>query len=181
MEPFGVCGQGCREKNNSHQHTLLCSLRHAAVYKLCERLCDGHPCRSQRETMRFIKQHRVSRERGPRRCGWTTRFRSKVYILRNPLMLTACGLRLLIILLEEWGVCAFLWRISSECQVLRHISFEQDTAFSYLYLFSGLTWASAGGDSCSSHEASGLTARKVLCLREIFLQPNWTQLIRILA
>lgn len=62
---------------------------------------------------------------------------------------------MIILLVEEQGVYVFLWYISSECQVLRHIILEQDTAFLYLYLLNDLIFASAG-DLCSSQESSGI-------------------------
>lgn len=61
----------------------------------------------------------------------------------------------MIIPLQEQGVYVFLWCISPESEVLRHIILEQDTAFLYLYLLNDLIFASAG-DLCSSQESSGI-------------------------
>lgn len=71
-------------------------------------------------------------------------------------MLIASVLRLMIIpLVEEQGVYGFLWCISPECEVLRHIILEQDIAFLYLYLLNVLIFSSAG-DLCSSRASSGI-------------------------
>lgn len=83
-------------------------------------------------------------------------------------MLIASVLRLMIIPLQEQGVYVFLWCISPECEVLRHIILEQDTAFLYLYLLNDLIFASAG-DLCSSQNLQGLATHEVLSLRKIFL------------
>lgn len=87
-------------------------------------------------------------------------------------MLVASVLRLMIIpLVEEQGVYVFLWCISPEREVLRHIILEQTQHF-YIFIYLMSSYLPLRVICVPVRSLRGLTAHKVLCLRKIFLLPN---------